>query len=104
VTCDAGSKSIAAEAGDPCAFVLGHPELVPLRPSEEHLPLSVRSGPLPPRGTELLLVPRHVCPTVNLAEQAILVENGEVREIAPVSARAHDLLLGSWEVGGTAAR
>ena len=103
VTCDAGSKSIAAEAGDPCAFVLGHPELVPLRPSEEHLPLSVRSGPLPARGTELLLVPRHVCPTVNLAEQAILVENGEVREIAPVSARAHDLLLGSWGVGGTAA-
>ena len=103
VTCDAGSKSIAAEAGDPCALVLGHPELVPLRPSEEHLPLSVRSGPLPARGTELLLVPRHVCPTVNLAEQAILVENGEVREIAPVSARAHDLLLGSWGVGGTAA-
>ena len=103
VTCDAGSKSIAAEAGDPCAFVLGHPELVPLRPSEEHLPLSVHSGPSPPRGTELLLVPRHVCPTVNLAEQAILVENGEVREIAPVSARAHDLLLGSWEAGGTAA-
>jgi D-serine deaminase-like pyridoxal phosphate-dependent protein len=95
VTCDAGSKSIAAEAGDPCALVLGRPELVPRRPSEEHLPLTVREGPLPARGTELLLVPRHVCPTVNLAEQAILVEGGEVREIAAVSARAHDLLLGS---------
>jgi D-serine deaminase-like pyridoxal phosphate-dependent protein len=104
VTCDAGSKSIAAEAGDPCALVLGHPELMPLRPSEEHLPLSVRRGPLPPRGTELLLVPRHVCPTVNLAEQAILVEAGEVREIAPVSARAHDLLLGVPKDGGTSAR
>ncbi|MDA1266203.1 MAG: alanine racemase, partial [Planctomycetota bacterium] len=27
VTCDAGSKSVAAEAGDPCAVVLGHPDL-----------------------------------------------------------------------------
>jgi len=94
VTCDAGSKSIAAEAGDPCAFVLGHPELVPLRPSEEHLPLAVHSGDPPRRGTELYLAPRHVCPTVNLAEQAILVSGGEVREIAQVSARAHDLLAG----------
>jgi D-serine deaminase-like pyridoxal phosphate-dependent protein len=99
-TCDAGSKSIAADAGDPCALVLGRPELVARTPSEEHLPLSVRSGPLPARGTELLLVPRHVCPTVNLAEQALLVEDGEVREIAPVSARAHDLILGSHGVGG----
>jgi D-serine deaminase-like pyridoxal phosphate-dependent protein len=91
-TCDAGSKSIAAEAGDPCAHVIGHPELVPLRPSEEHLPLAVRSGTAPSRGSLLMLVPRHVFPTVNLAEQAILVSEGEVREIAPVSARAHDLL------------
>jgi D-serine deaminase-like pyridoxal phosphate-dependent protein len=94
VTCDAGSKSIAAEAGDPCAAVLGRPELEARRPSEEHLPLAVLKGAPPARGTELLLIPRHVCPTVNLAEQAILVEGGEVREVAPVSARAHDLLLG----------
>lgn len=104
VTCDAGSKSLAAEAGDPCAFVLGHPELVPRRPSEEHLPLTVRKGPIPPRGKVLLLVPRHVCPTVNLAEQAVLVEAGEVREIAQVTARAHDLLLGSGNVRGAADR
>lgn len=93
-TCDAGSKSIAAEAGDPCAFVLGHPELEPLTPSEEHLPLRAATGSSPPpRGTELLLVPRHVCPTINLAEQAILVEAAEVRDVASVSARAHDLLV-----------
>ena len=92
-TCDAGSKSIAAELGDPCAFVLGHPELLALTPSEEHLPFRVRSGSAPRRGTELLLVPRHVCPTVNLAEQAILIEGGDVIEVVPVSARAHDLLL-----------
>jgi D-serine deaminase-like pyridoxal phosphate-dependent protein len=91
VTCDAGSKSIAAEAGDPCAYVLGHPELEARPPSEEHLPLRVTSGQRPPRGTELLLVPRHVCPTVNLAEEAVLIEGGEVRAVVPVAARAHEL-------------
>jgi D-serine deaminase-like pyridoxal phosphate-dependent protein len=91
ITCDAGSKSIAAEAGDPCAFVLGHPELEALQPSEEHLPLRVREGRCPERGESLLLIPRHVCPTVNLAEQALLVEPGGVSDVVPVGARAHDL-------------
>ncbi len=91
VTCDAGSKSIAAEAGDPCAGVLGRPELVALAPSEEHLPLRVSRGERPPRGTALLLFPRHVCPTINLAEQALLIEANGSWEAVPVSARAHDL-------------
>jgi D-serine deaminase-like pyridoxal phosphate-dependent protein len=92
VTVDAGSKSIAAEAGDPCAFALGHPELEALTPSEEHLPFAVRSGLRPSRGDEHYLVPRHVCPTVNLAESALLVDGDEIR-IRPVQARAHDLLI-----------
>ena len=91
VTCDAGSKSIAAEAGDPCAAVLGHPELEALTPSEEHLPLRVHGPRRPERGETLLLVPRHVCPTVNLAEEALLVDGDEAR-VASVRARAHDLL------------
>jgi len=89
-TCDAGSKSIAAEAGDPCAFVLGHPHLRARSPSEEHLPLSVEGGERPARGAELLLVPRHVCPTVNLAEEVVLVDDGRVGS-ARVTARAHPL-------------
>jgi D-serine deaminase-like pyridoxal phosphate-dependent protein len=93
VTCDAGSKSIAAEAGDPCAFVLGHPELEALTPSEEHLPLRVHEGRRPERGSTLLLVPMHVCPTVNLAEEALLIDEGRLVGAVPVRARAHDLLL-----------
>lgn len=92
VTCDAGSKSVAAEAGDPIAWVLGHPGLVAQPPSEEHLPLRVESGDAPPRGAELYLVPRHVCPTVNLAEECLLVDGGEVLGSAPIAARAHELL------------
>ncbi len=92
ITTDAGSKSIAAETGDPCAFALGYPGLEALSPSEEHLPFAVRSGQRPARGSELYLVPRHVCPTVNLAEQALLVD-GENIVVSRVRARAHDLLV-----------
>ncbi len=97
-TCDAGSKSIAAEAGDPCAFVLGRPDLVALTPSEEHLPLRVTGGARPERGDALYLVPRHVCPTTNLAEEALLVDAGEVVDVVRVSARAHPLRVS--DVGG----
>lgn len=94
VTADAGSKSIAAEAGHPCCVVVGHPELVAQRPSEEHLPFRVeKKGILPERGTPLLLVPKHVCPTVNLAEEALVLESGSEPRVVPVSARAHELFV-----------
>jgi D-serine deaminase-like pyridoxal phosphate-dependent protein len=63
-------------------------------PSEEHLPLRQArqdAEARPPRGSGLLLVPRHVCPTVNLAEQAVLLDGGRVVDVVAVSARAHDL-------------
>jgi len=91
-TCNAGSKALDAAAGDPCCEVEGWPDLEAGHPSEEHLPLWVRSGEAPELGTCLLLVPRHVCPTVNLANQAVLVCEGRVREVVPVAARGHDVL------------
>lgn len=96
ITCDAGSKSIAAEAGDPCAFAIGHPELTALRPSEEHLPWHVADGHAQPAlGALLYLVPRHICPSVNLAEQAVWVDtNGDTR-VVDIVARGHELLLAS---------
>ena len=101
VTCDAGSKAIAVDAGDPCAVVLRYPGLRALTPSEEHLPLRVTDGSRPERGCGLMLIPRHVCPTVNLAEEALLVAGGEVRSIVPVSARAHETWLGPAGQSGT---
>lgn len=89
VTVDAGSKSVDASVADPCVLVAGHPGLVATRPSEEHLPLEVRSGPLPELGALLELEPRHVCPMVNLAERCALLEGDELLRIASVSARAH---------------
>lgn len=92
VTCDAGSKSLAAEAGDPAAVVLGRPGLRAETPSEEHLPLAVTEGEAPVIGEDLLLIPRHVCPTVNLAEEAVLMDGERFLGLAPVAARAHDVL------------
>jgi D-serine deaminase-like pyridoxal phosphate-dependent protein len=91
-TCDAGSKAVAAEAGDPVAAILGHPDWEATQPNEEHLPIRV-PGELPPRGAELLLVPRHICPTVNLAERAVLLDGHELVGVVDVAARAHEVLL-----------
>ena len=92
-TCDAGAKAVAAEAGDPVAYIIGHPGLTPARPSEEHLPLHLPlSNQAPERGEILTLVPRHICPTVNLAECAVLIESDGSSEIVEVTARARDLV------------
>lgn len=92
ITVDAGSKSLAAEAGSPVAVVDGLCELRARTPSEEHLPIEVPGEePLPARGELLALIPRHVCPTVNLAEEALVVDGAGAR-VAPVAARAHELL------------
>lgn len=89
-TCDAGSKAIAAEAGRPVAVVVGHPEWRAQIPSEEHLPFEVASGRRPDRGEILQLFPRHVCPTVNLATEAVLVD-GDRTTVVEVEARGHDV-------------
>lgn len=91
VTCDAGHKSVSADAGVPTCVVLGHPELVPTSPSEEHLPIQVSSGTPPELGELLYLVPRHVCPTVNNFDHALMVSNGRVESLERVSARGREV-------------
>jgi len=91
VTCDAGHKTVSADAGVPTCVVVGHPDLTPLSPSEEHLPLAVAAGTKAPRvGETLYLLPRHVCPTVNNFNDAVLVRNGRIESIEPVSARGRE--------------
>jgi D-serine deaminase-like pyridoxal phosphate-dependent protein len=91
VTCDAGHKAVSADAGVPTCDVMGRPGLVGLKPSEEHLPLEVRLGETPARGELLYLLPAHVCPTVNNFDQAVLVSDGKVQEVVPVTARGHEM-------------
>ena len=47
LTCDARHKAVSADAGVPNCAVVGRPDLVPLKPSEEHLPIQVQGGARP---------------------------------------------------------
>jgi D-serine deaminase-like pyridoxal phosphate-dependent protein len=95
-TLDAGSKAVDAAAGDPCARVEGWVHLEAKRPSEEHLPLVAKVGAarsdMPRLGALLTLIPNHVCPTINLADEAVLVEGGKVVGVVDVVARGHEVV------------
>jgi D-serine deaminase-like pyridoxal phosphate-dependent protein len=60
----------------------------------------VEMGATPPAiGETLYLVPRHVCPTVNNFDAALIVENGREIGVERVTARGHEgpLLAGNPE-------
>ncbi|MBV9762363.1 MAG: alanine racemase [Acidobacteriaceae bacterium] len=91
ITCDAGHKAVSVDAGVPNCFVIGHPALKPLKPSEEHLPIEATGeAALPQIGDKLYLVPRHVCPTVNNFDQALMIVDGRVIGLEQVTARGHE--------------
>jgi D-serine deaminase-like pyridoxal phosphate-dependent protein len=91
ITCDAGHKSVSADAGVPTCSVLGYEYLKPLKPSEEHLPIESESGEgLPKPGEALYLLPRHVCPTVNNFDEALFVVDGQISSVQRVAARGHE--------------
>jgi D-serine deaminase-like pyridoxal phosphate-dependent protein len=91
VTCDAGHKAVSADKGLPTCVVTGHPELMPLSPSEEHLPVAVDAGARGPEvGEALYLLPRHVCPTVNNFDWALVVRDGLIESVEKVSARGRE--------------
>jgi D-serine deaminase-like pyridoxal phosphate-dependent protein len=90
-TCDAGLKAVSVDAGVPDCVVLGWEGLSPLRPSEEHLPVSISPGAAAPALGEILyLAPKHVCPTVNNFSQALIVKEGEIAGVETVSARGRE--------------
>jgi D-serine deaminase-like pyridoxal phosphate-dependent protein len=71
--------------------VIGRPDLLPLKPSEEHLPIEVAPGAaIPELGEALYLVPRHVCPTVNNFDHALIVKEGRVIGVERVTARGRE--------------
>jgi D-serine deaminase-like pyridoxal phosphate-dependent protein len=93
ITVDAGSKGIAPDRPAPSCRVLGWPGLTAQTPSEEHLPLTVDEAGAPARGTALLLVPDHVCTTVNLYRQVIYVRGPKWAGIGDIEAHSRTLRL-----------
>ena len=97
ITCDAGHKTLSADAGVPNCLVLGYSGLEPLAPSEEHLPLLARDGgPLPAIGQILYLLPRHVCPTVNNFDEALIIRDHDIAAIERVSSRGREAPMQPW--------
>jgi D-serine deaminase-like pyridoxal phosphate-dependent protein len=91
LTCDAGHKTVSADSGVPTAAAIGHPELLPSKPSEEHLPIDVSEGSsIPAIGATLYLVPRHICPTVNNFDHALIVIGGRIVGVEWVTARGRE--------------
>jgi D-serine deaminase-like pyridoxal phosphate-dependent protein len=91
ITCDAGHKTVSADAGAPTCTVIGWPEAKPLKPSEEHLPIEINTAaPHPHIGDALYLVARHVCPTVNNFDHALIVRDHRITGVEPVTARGRE--------------
>jgi len=91
ITCDAGHKAVGVDSGVPNCAVVGYPRLTPLKPSEEHLPMEVASGSNTPEiGDKLYLIPKHICPTVNNFDQALIVDEGLIVGVELVNARGHE--------------
>ncbi len=91
MTCDAGVKAVAVFAGLPNCAVLGRPELVPQRMSEEHLTLQAPAGAaLPEIGEILYLIPRHAGLTVNNFDDALVVSSDGGMVLERVTARGRE--------------
>lgn len=91
VTCDAGHKAIAMDAGLPNCVMIGHLDMRPLKPKEEHMTIFMPEGSNKLSvGDQLYLMPRHVCTTVSNFDQAILVENGTIVGLQAVDARSRE--------------
>ncbi|HWS39407.1 MAG TPA: alanine racemase [Actinoplanes sp.] len=88
---DAGSKVLGADqqpwaTGGGRVMELPDARIVAL--SEHHATVVLPDGrPVPKLGDRVRVVPNHVCATVNLADELIVVENGTPVDRWPVSAR-----------------
>jgi D-serine deaminase-like pyridoxal phosphate-dependent protein len=89
---DAGSKALGA---DRAAYATGygrlpdHPDARVVLLSEHHAVADLGTTPLPSIGSQVDVVPNHVCNAVNLAETLYVDDNGELR-MWPVLARGQN--------------
>lgn len=88
---DAGSKALGA---DRAAWATGYGRVLELPDaritalSEHHATVRIAdSDAVPELGSQLRIVPNHVCNAVNLANEYWVVQNGEVIDSWPIVAR-----------------
>ena len=84
---DLGHKAIASEMPHPRLTIFGLEQATFPLHSEEHLVVETPQADEIPVGTVLYCLPRHVCPTVALHEEAVVVRDGRAAERWQVAAR-----------------
>jgi D-serine deaminase-like pyridoxal phosphate-dependent protein len=90
---DAGAKVPSSDRpnyrGAPVTFgqLMGVPDHVVERVSEEHRVVSLPRGSDLRIGDRVAIVPNHICPVINLADEVLVVENGRLVGRWAVAAR-----------------
>jgi D-serine deaminase-like pyridoxal phosphate-dependent protein len=93
IVIDAGSKVLSSDrilmANPPTTFgdVIGHRDWSAARLSEEHGVIEVPASAKVSVGARVLIMPNHICPVINLANELTIVEDGVVVDQWPVAAR-----------------
>ena len=90
---DLGHKSVGSEMPQPRVIILGLEDAKLVGHSEEHLVIeTARAADYPP-GSVLYALPWHICPTVNLHSEVVLVQNRRATARWPVEARTRRISL-----------
>lgn len=92
-TLDLGSKGISSDNPQEArGLIIGMEQAKPLKQSEEHWVFSMSEGEaLPPIGTGLYVIPRHICPTSPLYPSILIAEGGEIVDEWEVTVRNRTL-------------
>lgn len=88
VTLDVGTKAIAADPPMGQRLILPQiPDAVQVLQNEEHLVVETESADRWNPGDWTIAIPKHVCPTVALYPEAVVIEDGKIVDTWPVTAR-----------------
>ena len=88
---DLGYKAIASEQPQPRVKLLGLENAELVGHSEEHLVVETPRASEFPVGTEVFGIPRHICPTVALYDEAITIIDGKAAGRWPILGRRRRL-------------
>jgi D-threonine aldolase len=84
---DLGHKAVGSEMPQPRVHLLELPGARVVMQSEEHLVVETSEAERYPVGSPLLGVPWHICPTVALHREAVVIEGGRATGAWLVEAR-----------------
>jgi D-serine deaminase-like pyridoxal phosphate-dependent protein len=90
---DLGHKAIAAEKPHPRVQFLSLPDALAITHSEEHLVIETNRASEFSVGDVLYGIPRHICPTVALHAEAVVIRNGMAAERWKIASRDRKLTI-----------